>query len=171
MVAQLTQIRDNQKERFLNLYNLYLYDLSGFLGDDPRSDGKFDANHAYVYIEKKELYPFFIEAENKVVGFILVCAHPYVPEGVDYTIQELFVLKKYRGRNIATQAVKLVFDQFQGRYKVEQLKINKLATTFWDKVYKDLTIETTRGEESIEIEGISGTHKLVSQIFDIPSSQ
>ncbi|SDL82393.1 Predicted acetyltransferase [Paenibacillus sp. OK060] len=165
MNVQITRIDKSQKELFLNLYNLYLYDLSEFSGEDLLKEGKFDPTNTYLYLERAELHPFFILDEGKVIGFVLVCSPPYVDEDIDFTVQELFLVKKYRGQGLAAQAVDLVFAQFQGRFKVEQLANNRSAVSFWKKYYEQHHIEYVESEYSIEIENIAGSHRILSQTF------
>jgi len=161
------KITKEQKDVFLNLYNLYLYDLSPFTGDEIKNDGKYDPTNTYLYVERDELHPYFIQYNDMIVGFVLLCSAPYVPEGIDFSIQELFVLKKYRGMNVAAQAVSLVLQQFSGRIAVAQLKNNEAALRFWRKYYKEQNISFVEEEETIEIEGLAGMHTLITQSFDI----
>jgi len=165
MNVQITRILAEQKELFLNLYNLYLYDLSEFSGEDLLAEGTYDPTNTYLYLERDELHPFLIQYEGKVIGFVLVCSPPYVPEDVDYTVQELFLVKKYRGQELASQAVDLVFAQFQGRFQVEQLANNASAVSFWKKYYEHHQIEYTESEYNIEIDNIAGSHRILSQTF------
>ncbi|WP_340019752.1 GNAT family N-acetyltransferase [Paenibacillus sp. FSL H7-0940] len=165
MDVQITSILAEQKELFFNLYNLYLYDLSEFSGEDLLEEGKYDPTNTYLYLERDELHPFLIQYEGKVIGFVLVCSPPYVPEGVDYTVQELFLVKKYRGQGLATQTVDLVFAQFEGTFKVEQFANNATAVSFWKKYYEQHQIEYTESEYNIEIDNITGIHQILSQTF------
>ena len=165
MNVQITRIDNSQKELFLNLYNLYLYDLSEFSGEELLEEGKYDPTNTYLYLERAELHPFFILYDGKVIGFVLVCSPPYVDDDVDYTVQELFLVKKYRGQGLAAQAVNLVFAQFQGRFKVEQLANNLSAVSFWKKYYEQHHIEYVESEYSIEIENVAGSHRILSQAF------
>lgn len=165
MNVQITSILAEQKELFLNLYNLYLYDLSEFSGEDLLEEGEYDPTNTYLYLERDELHPFLIQYEGKVIGFVLVCSPPYVPEGVDYTVQELFLVKKYRRQGLASQVIDLVLAQFQGTFKVEQLANNAAAVSFWKRYYKEHQIEYAQSEYSIEIDNIAGSHRILSQTF------
>ncbi|MEK3922500.1 GNAT family N-acetyltransferase [Paenibacillus sp. FSL K6-2393] len=165
MNVQITSILAEQKELFLNLYNLYLYDLSEFSGEDLRKEGTYDPTNTYLYLERDELHPFLIQYEGKVIGFVLVCSPPYVPEDVDYTVQELFLVKKYRGQGLAAQAIELVFAQFEGTFQVEQLANNAAAVSFWKKYYEQHQIKYIESEYNIEIDNIAGTHRILSQTF------
>lgn len=165
MNVHITRILPEQKELFLNLFNLYLYDLSEFSGEDLLEEGTYDPTNTYLYLERDELHPFLIQYEGKVIGFVLMCSPPYVPENVDYTVQELFLIKKYRGQGLAAQAVDLVFAQFQGRFQVGQLANNAAAVSFWKKYYEQHQIEYTESEHNIEIDNIPGSHRILSQTF------
>ncbi|WP_440117781.1 GNAT family N-acetyltransferase [Paenibacillus sp. QZ-Y1] len=165
MNIQITSILAEQKELFLNLYNLYLYDLSEFSGEDLLEEGKYDPTNTYLYLERGELHPFFIQYEDKVIGFVLICSPPYVPEDVDYTVQELFLVKKYRGQGLAKKAIDLVFAQFQGKFKVEQFADNSAAVLFWKRYYEQHQIEHIQSEYRIEIDNIAGSHRILCQTF------
>jgi len=168
MNIEITQIYKDQKELFLNLYNFYLYDLSEYTGDELRDEGMFDPTNTYLYLERSELFPYFIKKNGRIIGFVLVCSPPFVDENIDFAIQELFVLRKYRGKNIAKQAVQLVLGTLEGIIRVEQLKLNNSAVRFWNKFYEEHSIlKLSEKEESIEIEGLEGIHTIIKQEFRI----
>ncbi|MCY9764377.1 GNAT family N-acetyltransferase [Paenibacillus alvei] len=168
MNIEITQINKDQKELFLNLYNFYLYDLSEYTGDELRDDGMFDPTNTYLYLERSELFPYFIKKNGRIIGFVLVCSPPFVDENIDFAIQELFVLRKYRGKNIAKQAVELVLGALEGIIRVEQVKANNSAVRFWNKFYEEHSIlKLSEKEESFEIEGLEGIHTIIKQEFRI----
>ncbi|BFH13788.1 GNAT family N-acetyltransferase [Paenibacillus melissococcoides] len=167
MSLQIEEIHPDQKATFLNLYNLYLYELSAYTGEDIQPDGTFELSDTHLYIDRNELHPYFITYDDQLAGYILLCWPPYVPSGIDYSIQELFVLKKYRGKNLASEAVNAVLNRFPGSYSVEQLKNNIAAVRFWKKFYKEQKIDFREREDSIELEGLPGTYDMLSQTFVI----
>lgn len=166
MAVEINRITKDFEELFFNFYNLYLYDLSEYTGEDPQANGKFDPTNTYLYLEREELQPYWIWSGGRPVGFILVCAPPYVDEGVDFTVQELFLLKKYRGKGIANQAVEIVLGKLNGKIGVSQLEANKPAVRFWQKFYREHQIEFTEEQESIPIEGLEGVQTILTQTFD-----
>lgn len=169
MDIEITKITKDQADTFLNLYNLYLYDLSEYTCEDPKDDGKFDPTNTYLYLEREELHPFFVMHLGKPIGFILVCSPPFVPEGVNFTIQELFLLRKYRGNRIASLGVEKVFKQLKGKISIGQLVENKPAVRFWKKYYEEHNIDFFEEQETIEIDGL-GLQKVISQTFEIPKN-
>lgn len=168
MNIEITRINKEQKDKFLNLYNLYLYDLSQYTGEDPKENGKFDSTNTYLYLEREELHPFFIMYEEKTIGFILICSPPFEPDRVDYAVQELFLLKKYRGMNIVSKGIGKVLEQFKGKISISQLEVNKPAVSFWRKFYQEHNMKYTERQENIEIEGLEGLHKVITQSIEIP---
>lgn len=168
MSVKLERISIEQKDRFLNLYNLYLYDLSQYTGEDPKENGQFDPTNTYLYLERDELHPFFIKYEEQIIGFILVCSPPFVPEGVDYIIQELFLLKKYRGNNLASTSVAEILDRFRGKISISQLEENRPAVRFWKKYYQEHQLQYIEAQESIALNGLEGLHQIITQTIEIP---
>ena len=164
MAVEIRKINADQKETFLNLYNLYLYDLSEYSSEDPKENGKFDPTNTYLYLEREELHPFFMMYQEKIIGFILVCSPPFVDEGINFTIQELFILKKYRGNGIASLAVEKVLKSFIGTISIGQLEKNKPAVRFWKKYYEEHNIEYIEKQKDMDIDGL-GMQKVISQTF------
>lgn len=85
----------------------------------------------------------------------------YVPGDAEYSIHEIFILKSFRGKGVATIAIKKIFEMYKGKYKVEQLQDNKLAVKFWNGFYKKQNIVCKE-----EIEVIDGFN-CCTQVFNI----
>ncbi len=167
MSIRLSTISNSELELFSNLYNLYLYELSSYTGEDVQEDGRFVLGNNHLYLEKQALHPYLISADDRIAGFVLVCSPPYTPEGAEFSIQELFLLKKFRGRNLASEAVSEVFRMHPGTYHVEQLANNQPAVRFWKRLYADWNIRFTELQTSIEIDGLPGEHEILSQTFSV----
>lgn len=167
MDIRITPITATDKDIFLNLYNLYLYDLSSYTGEDVQEDGKYDIGTNGLYLEREELYPYLIRVGEQPAGFVLVCSPPFTPDNVDFTIQELFLLKKFRGKHVAEEAVMKVFERHPGTYCVEQLEHNLPAVGFWKKLYAKHGISYSSDKSFVEIDGLPGEFPLISQTFSI----
>lgn len=153
MKATIQQITHTNKEQFENLFNYYLYELSAYSQEDIGSKGTFEMEDISPYYRDERLYPYFITFNEKIVGFILVTSPPYVAEEVDYSVQELFVLPKYRGTNIAKDAVMQIFKLHSGRYEVGMFKSNLKAVKFWTKLISALEISVSVEDGTVEIGG------------------
>ena len=153
MKATIQQITHTNKEQFENLFNYYLYELSAYSREDIGTEGTFEMEDISPYYRDGRLYPYFITINEKIVGFILVTSPPYVAEAVDYSVQELFVLPKYRGTSIAKDAVMQIFKLHSGRYEVGMFKLNLKAVKFWTKLISTLEISAIVEDGFTEIAG------------------
>lgn len=135
-----------------NLYPLYLYDLSEFNGTNPNEYGIYEDEPIKTLEEQypvqdiwfKEpgvLFPFIIYKDKLPVGFALVSTGKYAPKSTDYYLFEYFLLRPYRGENIAEIAAKQVFDKFQGKWELytNPNPSNIRAQTFWKKTITNYT--------------------------------
>lgn len=128
---------------------MYLHDMSEFAGFlNLCSDGSYKYQNLHLYWEKEELSAFLIKIDSQITGFILSNKRPYIPDDCDISIQEFFLLKKFRGKGYGLRAASMFFEKFPGRYLIAQLESNKPAISFWNTVYKKLGIEVDRREET-----------------------
>lgn len=137
-----------------NLMDLYLQDLSAFSKElNVNAQGKFVYEGLEYYLSENELRPFFIYYNDELAGFVLLNSGKFVPIAVDYSIHEFFILKAFRKNGIGKRAAKIIFNEYPGIYKIEQLNGNYAATEFWKAVYKENSIkynemlEKSDGEE------------------------
>ena len=132
------EIIDAEKESVLeNMVSVYLHDLSEYADDlKINTEGKFEYEGLHYYFTEKELMPFFIYWKNEIAGFLLLNSGKYVPEDAEFSIHEIFVLKSFRGRGVALGAVSKIIEMYKGKYRVEQLKMNKTAINFWKNFWE-----------------------------------
>lgn len=153
MKATIQQITEANKELFENLFNYYLYELSAYSQEDIGTEGTFEMEDISPYYRDERLYPYFITFNDRIVGFILITSPPYVAREVDYSVQELFILPKYRGTSIAKEAVMQIFKLYSGRYEVGMFKSNGRAVKFWTKLIAALQIPVSVEDGVTEIQG------------------
>jgi len=157
---KLEQVTLKTKTKLENLMNLYLHDLSEFASDlKINEDGKFEYEGFELYFTSDDLKPFFIIYQDGMVGFVLLNTGKYVPRDIDYTIHEVFLLRGFRKKGIATVSIKKLFDLYKGRYNIVQLGNNKIAIDFWKSFYKIEGIKYT------EIKEIVDNFECCTQIF------
>ncbi|MEK5033044.1 GNAT family N-acetyltransferase [Paenibacillus sp. FSL R7-0302] len=153
MKATIQPITDTNKEQFENLFNYYLYELSAYSQEDVGTKGIYEMEDISPYYRDERLHPYFITFNGKIVGFILVTSPPYVAQEVDYSVQELFVLPKYRGTDIAKDAVMQIFTLHPGKYEVGMFKSNVKAVKFWTKLIAALEIPVSAEDGVTEVQG------------------
>lgn len=133
-----------------NLYPLYLHDLSEVYGNVPNEYGIYEDEPIKTLAEQYDvqnlwfqrpdlLFPFIIMADGKPAGFDLVATGKYAPKGMDYYVHEFFLLRPYRGKDIASIAAKQIFDKFSGKWGlyVAPSGTNLRAEKFWRKTISD----------------------------------
>ncbi|MEI4802499.1 GNAT family N-acetyltransferase [Bacillus sp. FJAT-51639] len=164
MNIALEIVSTEQLEILKNFYALYLHDLSEFSPTlHPNENGFFEFDAFELICNRDELSPYFITYERKYVGFLLFAKTPFTAPETDFCINDLFLLKAYRGKNIADQAILELLKQNKGTYYVMQLKSNKTAIHFWEKFYQKNGIQYQAAEK------MDGDDLCLTQTFTVPS--
>ena len=141
-----------------NLFQLYVHDLSEFMGWDIGESGRFgDGAGMEQYWGKRpddprfrwgddeRGYAFVLRAEGKLAGFVLIKQLSSDPPSHD--VGEFFVLRKFRGKGAGKKAAHRAFDLFPGNWQVRELLANTPAQAFWRRIIDEYTggdfVETT----------------------------
>ncbi len=138
-----------------NMYPFYLYDLSEIWERLPNRYGVFEEDDCCATLAQQSdvfkiwwrhpgvLFPFLIRVNGIPAGFALVSTPPYVPAGeqVEYFLHEFFLMRPFRGKGIAQQAAKYVFDSFSGRWALHTNPTGRNMHTrrFWRQLLADYT--------------------------------
>ena len=157
-----------------NVWPMYVHELTGFGADFYRLDpvGRWQpdiaegwttritpaANLRDVRSHDHPEQPFqrghVIRVGAERVGFVCVGVRPfrYMPDGVDYTIAELFVVHGYRAAGAAQQAVGAVLRRYPGLGHLRALRGNARAIAFWRRTLPALGVrELSEAEEPGEL--------------------
>lgn len=149
MSVELINLTESDRIVLQNLMSMYLHDMSEFAGFlNLCADGTYKYHNLHLYWEREELSALLIRIDSEIAGFILSNKPPYIPDDCDISIQEFFILKRFRGKGYGLQAASTFFKKFPGRYLIAQLANNKPAIEFWHSVYKKLGIEIDQREET-----------------------
>ncbi|WP_246553580.1 hypothetical protein [Paenibacillus tritici] len=114
MNIEVKLTRANEAYIIKNMYPLYLHDLSGHYGlvegHLPNRHGIFEEDDECrtltdqyevqnIWWDKPGvLYPFLIRANSIPAGFALIATPPHCGQGVDYFVNDFFLLQPFRGR-------------------------------------------------------------------------
>lgn len=140
MEIRIEPVPAAQKSVLRQMLELYLYDFSEFSKEDLAENGYFGYTYLDAYWQEAGRFPFFIRADGRLAGFILVrsCSeHNPLPD--PHNIAEFFVLKKYRRHGVGKAAAFRIFDRFPGSWEVTQWVSNLPAQRFWEKVVTQYT--------------------------------
>lgn len=158
-----------------NLYPLYLYDLSGHYGlvpgHTPNRHGIYEEGDEYRTLQDQYdvqnswwdkpncLYPFLVRADGIPAGFALIATPPHCSKGIDYFVNEFFLLRPFRGKGIAEKAAVDVFDRFRGAWELftNPSEANGRGQSFWRKtlfnytngIYEEIRETTFDGDKLI----------------------
>jgi predicted acetyltransferase len=131
-----------------NLFQLYAYDLSEFMGFDVGRHGSYALpqslwNYWSGAAGTGEIrwpaewrgHPFLVRAEGQLAGFALV---RQLSEA-EFDMGEFFILRKYRRTGLGAYVACAMFDRFPGTWDVRELVPNLAAQAFWKKIISDYT--------------------------------
>lgn len=141
MDIKLEKATINQKSILRNLLELYNYDFTEFDPDDVDEHGTYGYKYLDHYWTEDGRYPFLVKVNGNLAGFVLVrkIGTSSLNYGI-YSIAEFFVMKKYRKAGVGKKVANLVFDMFEGDWKVGEIENNAPAQRFWRKVISEYTM-------------------------------
>ena len=149
-----------------NLFSLYGHDISEYTPySEVGDDGAYAFEDVDDFLHSAEHMAFLFYQENKPIGFLLMGSGELALEGCEYIIYDFFVLRKYRRTGMGTEAMKMVFDQYPGKYCVSDLVCNVSAVSFWRKL---IARYAKAGTQQIEEEFVAPTEEaFLCQIFEV----
>lgn len=151
MTLILKEVLESEKSILRNLYSLYLHELSNFTSNlDLGEDGMFHFEELDSFWEIDGLSPYFIKLNEEIIGFILLVERPFLKKSNDYGINDFFILNQYKGKGLAGQAAKKMFEEKRGQYFIIQVLENKRAVAFWKKIYRELNIEIYETQDTVD---------------------
>ena len=137
--VRLEKVGNSSKTAFVNLFNLYHHNRAVFLPDfycAIDEEGYYDkANTLSVLnMSNDRAQAYLIRYNDKIAGLIVFTFSPLVKQGCDYGIVDIFVPNNYRNKGIASNACRLLFNEFPGRYYIEVIENDNEARRFWDRL-------------------------------------
>lgn len=116
--------------------------LKRLLNDYEKEIQSSDSVEEYKYLdsywEKSDRYPYFIEVDGSIAGFILINSHNIIKRGAK-NIAEFYVKQSFRKQGIGKNAAIRAFKLFPGSWEVRELRSNVSAQSFWRKVVSEYT--------------------------------
>lgn len=86
-----------------------------------------------AFWEWPNLQAYIICLNGWPAGFACIASPPNATRGVDYRLQEFFILNKARRRGVGTEAARLLFDRLPGRWELSYNPENLPGAAFWQK--------------------------------------
>ncbi|HEV7984679.1 MAG TPA: GNAT family N-acetyltransferase [Steroidobacteraceae bacterium] len=127
----------NDRRWIEGVYRDYLNDLA------PHATGIFPALGEVGHREPDLLLRWFGDRTAQVltilyndepVGFAMVHRRSPAPAAAEFSMAEFFIARPWRRRGIGAQAVRLLFDRFDGQWLISEHIRNTVAVNFWRRV-------------------------------------
>lgn len=127
-----------EKDRLLvkNIFNLYQNELCVYSDDFDVLDenGYFAPDTVNEILPFGDgVFPYIIEEDARPVGFVMATDKTYAPEGFDYSLEEIFLIRNRRNRGIADIAMGEIMKDRPGRWTLEVYTKNLPALSFWKR--------------------------------------
>ena len=140
MDIALEPVPSNKESVLKKMLELYSYDFTEFVDYDLSEDGSYGYPlEKYNYWGDPSRKPFFIRANGKLAGFVLLRILHTGKDEMIYSIAEFFILKKYRRHSLGRKIALMLFETYEGKWKVDQVDINYPAHVFWRTVIDQYT--------------------------------
>lgn len=155
MKIEVKKIENKDKQVLVNLFQLYLHDITKSLSMDVNSHGLFEYNEIDLYfLNDEDRKPYFIYVDDKIAGFVLVDKEFLVLDKKEntYDISEFFILNSYKRKGIGKKVAKEIFDMHRGSWEVRPVPRSDEAFSFWKNIIEEYT---NNNYEIHEIEGDS----------------
>src|SRR5688572_15490607 len=123
MKVEIEPVAFAEKEVLRQMMELYQYDFSEVDGTDLDAHGRYGYRWLDHYWTEQGRHPFFIRANGRLAGFVLVRARADDP-AVDQEVAEFFVLRRYRGHGVGRRAAEAVWTRFGGAWSLNVLRRN-----------------------------------------------
>ncbi len=151
-----------------NLMQLYLYDFSVYWDEsDPDAHvnerGLFDPGlDLRRYLGRAGRWAYLARLGERLAGFVLLRGDVVHREGTGRSVEDFFVLRRYRRRGVGRSMAFQTFDTYRGYWEVSEIGQNTPAQAFWRRVIGAYTGGRYREFTTAEENGLT----IVWQTFD-----
>ena len=133
----LKQIKLPDKDRFWNIFQKYLYELTCYYDMDMDASGNYPYPYFDRYFAEPERTAMFIYDGEVLVGFAMLNDHSCLGNRIDHAIAEFTIFPQYRERRLGIKAVQEIFARYRGRWEIKYSTKNKAAQALWTKAAEE----------------------------------
>jgi predicted acetyltransferase len=128
--VDLLAVGAEDKSVIAQLLQLYLHDFSEFEPRELSAHGTFDYAWLDSYFTAPDREAHLITVAGRPAGFALARCDVDGDDGA-WNVSEFFVVRGHRGRGVAAQAARLLFQRHPGLWTLSYLLTNPAASRFW----------------------------------------
>ena len=147
MISCLEVVTSDEEARLLNLWQLYMAELSEFREPSITVNGRYRDDRMRTYFAYDEHWAYQILHHGDLAGFALI--RKSEPE--TYLIGEFFILSEFRKRGIGIAAVTELLRKFDGNWQIPFQTENSKAAKFWRETISYLGYSVIESEDSNEV--------------------
>lgn len=133
-MIQLIPVKEKDKTLFWSINQKYLYEMTLYYPDKMDENGNYHYGYFEQYFVDEKRKAYFIYNDDAIVGFVMINPYSVLNHEPDYTIAEFTIFPSFRGKHLASQAVKLIFDRFKGSWEIKFSDNNLAAKRFWTQI-------------------------------------
>lgn len=131
------------------MYKAYIAELSTF--SSRVSEEKVSEEETREIWSNPDILMYFINHENKNVGFLMLGINGNKHEESNWFIGEFYIAKKHQGQGIGKTVICDLLQKQRGRYCFYVLKKNIRAKEFWKRVFAGCAYENTTNNYFCEL--------------------
>ena len=152
MEVSLKEIDLTSRHILENLFPLYIYDMSEYMGWSPNQEGLFIYNNSNfdVYWDREDHTPYFICVDGDIAGFVLIRKYP--TNLSLYDIEQFFILRKYKRKGVGKGAIAQVLNHYPGEWQIRVLLENSGALAFWEAAIANAVGRNYTLEKDIDVD-------------------
>ena len=147
MISCLEVVTSDEESVLLNLWQLYMADLSEFREPSIIVNGRYRDDRMRTYFAYDEHWAYQIMHQGDLAGFALI--RKSEPE--TYLIGEFFIISEFRKRGVGTAAVTELLRKFHGNWQIPFQTEKSKAAKFWRQTISFLGYSVGESEESNEV--------------------
>ena len=136
----LKKAKFKDRKTFKNLLEKYFYEFSQYDALELNKRGLYGYKWLKQYWTDKNRFAYFIEADKKLAGFLLVNNVPEIAEReMDFSMAEFFIIYRYRRSGVGKKAFFEAVNLHRGKWQLKYHPKNLGSAHFWTKVIGEYT--------------------------------
>lgn len=132
-MVELRLVKPQEKELLWNIHQKYLYEMTNYYDDKMDETGNYQYGYFDAYFIEPERKALFLYNDEQLIGFAMVNPYSYINGHPDYVLAEFTIFPAFRKRHLAAEAVKKIFDRYQGSWEIKYNEKNAPARELWTK--------------------------------------
>ena len=130
----LHPITQADRERFWNINQKYLYEMTLYYPDEMDEKGVLHYGYFDQYFVDAKRKAYFIYNDETLVGFVMINPYSVLGGNPDYTMAEFTIFPAFRRNGFGFEAATLFLSTFKGKWEIKFNEKNIGAKKFWTKI-------------------------------------